>query len=88
MRMQRHQRYAETITDSIRKLQRRNLADPTLDPELAAAALGAVTYRFTELWLVQGAVDCTVDQATEHITKFLANALQMNSETSNSRGKT
>jgi len=74
-RAARNREYSAKITDSIRRLQRRGLADPDLDPVLTAAAVGAVTYRFAELWLVQDAVDCTLDDATEHITRFLANAM-------------
>jgi AcrR family transcriptional regulator len=76
-RMRRHRRYAAQIEASIRQLQQRGMADPALDPALAAAALGSVTYRFAELWLVQGAVSCTLDEATDQITTFLANALQL-----------
>ena len=39
---------------SIRQLQRRGLADPELDPVIAAAALGSMTSRFAEFWLAQG----------------------------------
>jgi hypothetical protein len=79
-RAARNLEYSARITDSIRRLQRRGLADPDLDPVLTAAAVGAVTYRFAELWLVQGAVDCTLDEATENITRFLANAMGLCSD--------
>jgi len=73
--LSRHEKYAEQIAGSIRELQRRNLADKSLDPTVAAAAIGAMTGRFAELWLVQHAVECTMDQAVDQMTKLLVNAL-------------
>jgi AcrR family transcriptional regulator len=70
-----HSRYSAQVAESIRQLQKRGLADKTLDPEIAAAAIGAMTGRFAELWLVQGAIDCTLDEAVEHVHKLLTNAL-------------
>ena len=48
-------RHTERVAETIRQLQRRKLADPKLDPMITAAALGALTYRFAEMWLVHGA---------------------------------
>jgi AcrR family transcriptional regulator len=79
MRMERHRRYAEQITESIRKLQRHGLADPELDPVVAAAALGALTYRFAEIWLVEGAVECSFDDAVDQVARMFENALQLRS---------
>jgi AcrR family transcriptional regulator len=73
--LSRHEKYAEQIAESIRELQRRGLADTSLDPAVAAAAIGAMTGRFAELWLVQNAVECTMDQAVDQMTKLLVNAL-------------
>ena len=73
--LSRHEKYAEQIAESIRELQRRKLADPSLDPAVAAAAIGAMTGRFAELWLVQNAVECTMDTAVDQMTKLLVNAL-------------
>jgi AcrR family transcriptional regulator len=63
------------VADSIRMLQARGLADPALDPTAAAAALGAMTYRFAELWLAQGAVECDFETAVDTITRLFVNAL-------------
>ncbi len=79
MRMERHRRYADQIADSIRQLQRRHLADPELDPVVAAAALGALTYRFAEIWLVEGAVECSFDDAVDQVSRMFENALQLRS---------
>ncbi len=75
MMLGRHRQYSEQVADSIRELQRRGLADKTLDPSVAAAGIGALTARFAELWLVQGAIDCSMDTAVEQVTKLIVNAL-------------
>jgi hypothetical protein len=54
-------RYREIVADSIRRLQRRRMADTRLDPMVAAAALGAMSSRFAETWLVEKSIDCTMD---------------------------
>ena len=80
VRLARHERYRDQIADSIRQLQLRNLADPTLDPVIAASALGALTYRFAEMWLVQGAVDCTLEEGIDQVSKLFVNALGLADE--------
>ena len=77
MRLARHQRHTEQVAETIRQLQRRKLADAKLDPMLTAAALGALTYRFAEMWLVHGAVDCTLDQAVEQVSRIFVNAMRL-----------
>ena len=75
MMLDRHRQYSRQVADSIRELQRRGLADKALDPDVAAAGIGALTGRFAELWLVQGAIDCTMDTAVDQVTKLIVNAL-------------
>ena len=75
MMLGRHRQYSAQVADSIRELQRRGLADTTLNPEVAAAGIGALTGRFAELWLVQGAIDCSMETAVEQVTKLIVNAL-------------
>jgi AcrR family transcriptional regulator len=77
MRLARHKRYTEQVAGTIRQLQRRKLADPKLDPMITAAALGALTYRFAEMWLVHGAIDCTVEHAIEQVSQIFENALRL-----------
>jgi AcrR family transcriptional regulator len=77
MRLRRHQRYTEQVAGTIRQLQRRKLADPKLDPLVTAAALGSLTYRFAEMWLVHGAIECTQEQAIEQVSRIFANALRL-----------
>ena len=75
LRMERHARSSAQVAMSIRSLQEHGLADPDLDPEFAAAALGSMTSRFPEMWLVQGAVECSMDKAVDQLTRLFVNAL-------------
>jgi AcrR family transcriptional regulator len=75
LRLSRYQRHTERAAERIRQLQRRKLADPKLDPLLAAAALGALTSRFAEMWLVHHAVDSTLEHAVDQVSRILTNAI-------------
>ena len=77
LRFARHQDYRDQVADSIRQLQRHGLADPSLDPNIAASALGAMTSRFAEMWLVQGFLECSFDDGVEQLTKVFTNALEL-----------
>jgi AcrR family transcriptional regulator len=77
MRVARRQQYRDDVATSIRHLQRRGMADPSLDPAIAAAALGAMTERFTEALLVERSVDCTIEEAASTLTALYVNTLQM-----------
>ena len=68
------------VADSIRLLQRRGLADPELDPDIAAAALGAMTYRFAELWLAHGAIECDFDTGVDTVARLFVNALGLHTD--------
>jgi len=63
------------VADSIRLLQRRGLADPNLDPIVAAAALGAMTHRFAELWLAHQGSDADFETGVDTVTRLFINAL-------------
>lgn len=76
-----HNRYTDLISESIRQLQVRKLADPDLDASIAAAGLGAMMNRFSEMWLVQGFLECTFDDAVEQLTKLFVNALRLSDGT-------
>lgn len=80
LRRERHQQYRKQIADSIRRLQRRGLADPTLDPLIAAAGVGALTWRFAEMWLAEGDLECSFDEGVEQFTALFINALQLRDE--------
>jgi AcrR family transcriptional regulator len=80
LRRERHKRYTAMIETSIRQLQKRGLADPQLDPPIAAAALGSLTRRFGEVWLVQQDVEGDFDHIVDQISRFMANAFQLADE--------
>ncbi len=75
LRLARHKDYEAEVAESIRQLQSRGLADAALEPVVTAAALGAMTTRFAETWLVEGAVDSSFDEAVEQLTLIYVNAL-------------
>ena len=75
MATQRH--FAERSERAIRGWQADGLVDPGLDPVVAADALGAMTARFAELWLVQGYREYDFDAAVDQVTRLWANALDL-----------
>jgi AcrR family transcriptional regulator len=77
LRLSRFRRHTERAAERIRQLQRRKLADPKLDPLLAAAALGALTSRFAEMWLVHRAVESTLEHAVDQVSRILTNAISL-----------
>jgi AcrR family transcriptional regulator len=77
MRLARHQRHTEQVANIIRQLQRRKRADPKLDPMIAAAALGALSFRFAEMWMVHGAINTTLKHAVEQLTVIFMNAVRL-----------
>ena len=77
VRYARHQEYLTQVAESIRRLQQHGLADPRLDPTVAAAGLGSMTYRFPEMWFVQGLLDCDFEEGVDQITRLFVNALRL-----------
>ena len=73
MRSQKH--FAERAEQSIRRLQEAGAADPEVDPELAAVALGSMVARFAELWLVQDWAAFDFDHAVDQLTRLWAKAI-------------
>jgi AcrR family transcriptional regulator len=67
--------FAERAERSITRLQREGLADPKVNAQIAADALGAMVARFAEIWMVQGYRDYDFDEAVEQLTRLWANAL-------------
>lgn len=82
VRQARHEHYSRQVVRSIHALQQHGLADPELDPKIAGAALGAMTSRFPEMWLVQGAITCSFDAAVDQLTKVFINTLGLTKERS------
>ncbi len=75
LRAEQRGRTQQQIAESIRQLQLRGLADPKLDPDLAIAALSAMTQRFPELWLVEHAHEFDFDEAVDQLSQLFSNAL-------------
>jgi AcrR family transcriptional regulator len=74
-RMGSQKHFAERSERAIRQLQARGLADPSVDPAIAADALGAMVARFAELWLTQGYREYDFDAAVEQLSLLWGNAL-------------
>jgi AcrR family transcriptional regulator len=72
-----NKRHREAIEASIRGMQRKGIADSSLDPKIAAAALGSMVERFAELALAQGQLNCNPDDAADTLARLFVNALQM-----------
>jgi AcrR family transcriptional regulator len=85
LRSARQRHYTDQIAESIRQLQRHGLADPSLEPVIAAAALGLMTTRFAEFWLVEGTVNCSLEDAVEQLTMLYVNAMKSNSDAGGAR---
>ena len=67
--------FADRAERKIRRLQLDGVADPEIDPAIAATALGAMVARFAELWLVQGYADYDFEEAVDQLTRLWCNAL-------------
>lgn len=74
-RIQRQKHFAERAEKHLRGLQKKGLADKTIDPEIAAVALGAMVARFAELWLVEQWAPYEFDHAAEQLTVLWARSI-------------
>lgn len=79
-RMERMKHFAARTERAIRRWQAEGLADPGVDPALAADALGAMVARFAELWLVQGYRAYDFDEVVDQLTRLWASALGLRRE--------
>jgi AcrR family transcriptional regulator len=75
LRNQRREERTRRVARSIRQLQQHGLADPLLDPMIAAAAVSAMTQRFAERWFVEGFPDCSFETGLDQFTRVFVNAL-------------
>ncbi len=73
MRRQKH--FADRAERAIRRLQEAGEADPGVDPEIAALALGSMVARVAELWLVEHWGTYDLDTVAEQVTVLWANAI-------------
>ena len=76
-RMQRQKHFAERAQRAIERLQQDGTADASVDPEIAALALGSMVARFAELWLIEGWGDYDLDDVAQQLTLLWANAIGM-----------
>jgi AcrR family transcriptional regulator len=78
-RQQTGRAFIERNAAGIRSLQRQGVADPGLDPELAARALSAMVSRTAYAAFVSREVDASPDAVLDTVTRLWANALQLRS---------
>jgi len=74
-RMETQKHFAQRSQAAITRLQTQGLADPRVDPAMAADALGAMVGRFAELWLTQGYRQYDFDHAVDQLSLLWANAI-------------
>jgi AcrR family transcriptional regulator len=74
-RMARQKHFADRAERAIRQLQDDGSADPDIDAELAALALGSMVARFAEIWLIDGWGGYDLDHAAMQVTKLWVNAI-------------
>ncbi len=74
-RMRRQKHFADRAERAIRRLQDAGVADPEVDPAIAALALGSMVARTAELWLVHDWGDYDLDEVAEQLTALWANAI-------------
>ena len=77
LRRRRTAAFVKRNADGIRRLQERGLADPALDPELAALAISAMVSRTAYANFVGNSKPLGVDVLTETLTRLWANALRI-----------
>lgn len=76
-RMRRQKHFADKAERAIRRLQDEGQADPEVDPEIAALALGSMVARVAELWLIDGWGDYDLDTVSDQVTRLWANAIKL-----------
>ncbi len=84
-RMRRQRHFADRAERSVKRLQDAGAADPTVDPAIAALALGSMIGRFAELWFVEDWADFDFDHAVEQVTTLWANAIGLREPTKKAR---
>ena len=74
-RMRRQKELTDRAERAIRRLQRDGDADPAVDPEIAALALGSMVTRVAELWLVEHWGDYDLDAVADQVTLLWVKAI-------------
>jgi AcrR family transcriptional regulator len=75
LRLRRARAFGERNAQAIARLQRRGLADPELDPDLAAQAVSAMVSRMAYLRYVQGFGKAGPEAMVQTLTRLWVNAL-------------
>lgn len=75
-RRARHKKESRHVAAAIAILQAEGRADPGLDPEVTAIAIGALIWRFSEQWFVWGELDCGFEEGLDQYTRIMMNALR------------
>jgi AcrR family transcriptional regulator len=81
LRMHRTRAFAQRNTRALKRLQQRGLADPDLDPSLAALALSAMVSRTAYLRYVLGFGNASTDALSATLTRLWAGALGITLDT-------
>jgi AcrR family transcriptional regulator len=77
LRQETGRAFIERNAAGIRRLQDRGLADPDLDPVLAARALSAMVSRVGYQAFVSGEIEDDLDDVVAAVTRLWANALRL-----------
>jgi len=72
-----HDRETIRLAKLISVLQRNNVADRRLNPDIAATALTAMAWRFKERWFITGEIQCDFETGVEQFFQLVLNALGM-----------
>ncbi len=75
LRLRRARAFAERNAQALSRLQQRGLADPELDPRLAALALSAMVSRVAYLRYVQGFGNASAESLVQTLTRLWTGAL-------------
>jgi AcrR family transcriptional regulator len=75
LRLRRARAFVERNARAISRLQQRGLADPDLDPSLAAHAMSSMVSRMAYLRYVQGFGNASGEALVQTLTRLWANAL-------------
>lgn len=76
-RRERGEAFVGRNARAIARLQAQGLADPALDPMLAAQAISGMVSRTAAQAFVSRTIDASVDELTEQLTRLWANALRL-----------
>ncbi len=87
MRLRRAEAFARRNAQSIAHLQERGLADPELDPQLAADALSAMVGRMAHFRYVQGYGNASTQALAKTLTRLWTNGLGITSHVAHNKTK-